>query len=653
MQKKSYWIWHFGDFEIYHSMLVNLRRQEYDADYPAFWKLSSPYVSVRFKKELECEEGSFTAYTNGKGYVMIDDVRYPIGVQVPVSKGRHTIVALISAQESFPALFVESDVCPSNGTWLCHHVAGEFEPVGFEECFDAVEKVPTVFPFEYEHKEPVSVEVRNDGLLYDFGTELFGYLNIKNASAEETMGVFYGESVEEALDTEYSIVRETVCGQSEYRLTQRAFRYVFIKTTAKCLDVSMEYEYLPLEQKGTFRCDNEKFNRIYDVCKHTFHLNCRESFLDGIKRDRWVWSGDAYQSARINNYLFADPAIVKRTAVGLVGRAPIEQHLNTIMDYSTLWIIGLYEYYMTYADLDFLQRIYPIAVELMAFCESRLNEDGFVVGKDDDWTFIDWSEIDKTGAVCAEQILMVQAYTTMAEIAKLLGCDAKDYAAKSAAMKARVNKFYWNDELGAFIDSYESGKKHVTRHANIFAVMYDIATPEQTESIVKNVLKNDAITKITTPYFEGYELDVLGKVGELHAIEDMLESYWGAMLDLGATTVWEEFDPTLSGAEHYAMYGYRYGKSLCHAWGAGPIYLFGRYYLGVYPTAPGYERFCVEPKLGGLKEINGTVPLGNDSVTISLDGKKLAVLATKDGGTLIWNGEKYPIEKNVLLTLNV
>jgi len=26
------------------------------------------------------------------------------------------------------------------------------------------------------------------------------------------------------------------------------------------------------------------------------------------------------------------------------------------------------------------------------------------------------------------------------------------------------------------------------------------------------------------------------------------------------------------------MYGRKYGKSLCHAWGAAPLYLLGRYY---------------------------------------------------------------------------
>ena len=115
------------------------------------------------------------------------------------------------------------------------------------------------------------------------------------------------------------------------------------------------------------------------------------------------------------------------------------------------------------------------------------------------------------------------------------------------------------------------------------------------------------------------------------------------MIELGAGTVWEEYHPEASGIEHYAMYGGKYEKSLCHAWGAGPIYLFGRYYLGVYATSAGYETFTVRPKLGGLEKICGTVPINGGTVTVELDQKRLSVTATKAGGTLLWNGKRYPL----------
>ena len=138
----------------------------------------------------------------------------------------------------------------------------------------------------------------------------------------------------------------------------------------------------------------------------------------------------------------------------------------------------------------------------------------------------------------------------------------------------------------------------------------------------------------------------MGKTDNFAYIENMINSYWNGMLDLGATTVWEEYDPKLSGAEHYEMYGNKYGKSLCHAWGASPIYLLGRYYLGVYPTSYGYDTFEVKPQLGNFKFIEGTVPINGGEVKVKLTENELKVIASKDGGTLVWNGKKYALTAN-------
>ena len=436
-------------------------------------------------------------------------------------------------------------------------------------------------------------------------------------------------------------------------MRQRAFRYVYVKGADAELELSADHEYLPLTARGAFSCSEPLFDKIYSAAEYTFHLNAREALLDGIKRDRWVWSGDAFQSARINRYLYADKDIEQRTLIGLIGRSPIEQHINTIIDYSFLWIISLYEHYTTYGDVDFLRRIYPITRELLDFSEIRFNSDGFIEGIGDDWTFIDWSEIEKVGAISAEQMLMIGVYGAMAELSAALGLDASEFISKKDALTKRVNEFYWNEEKGAYIDSYATGNAHVTRHANIFAVIFGIADDRQSKSILKNVLMNDSINPITTPYFEGYELDALAILGEFDAVEEKLRSYWGGMIELGATTIWEEYDPAMHGIEHYAMYGNKYEKSLCHAWGANPIYLFGRYYLGVSPASAGYETFLVKPRLGGLENIDGSVPVKDGTVRVRFDGKELFVLSDVSGGALVFGGKEYPLEKNVPFVLSL
>lgn len=125
------------------------------------------------------------------------------------------------------------------------------------------------------------------------------------------------------------------------------------------------------------------------------------------------------------------------------------------------------------------------------------------------------------------------------------------------------------------------------------------------------------------------------------------------MIDLGATSIWEQYLPTEKGAEHYAMYGKKYGRSLCHAWGGGPIYLLGRFAAGVYPTDVAYKTFTVEPKREIYKNFDATVPLPDgNTITVHLDAHTCRVKATRCGGTLIMGGKKYKIDPSREFTLS-
>ena len=42
---------------------------------------------------------------------------------------------------------------------------------------------------------------------------------------------------------------------------------------------------------GSFRCNDERLNRIWKTGAYTVHLNMQEYLWDGVKRDRLVWVG--------------------------------------------------------------------------------------------------------------------------------------------------------------------------------------------------------------------------------------------------------------------------------------------------------------------------------------------------------------------------
>ena len=290
---------------------------------------------------------------------------------------------------------------------------------------------------------------------------------------------------------------------------------------------------------------------------------------------------------------------------------------------------------------------------MMDYCISLADDDGFIRGREGDWVFIDWAEIDKIGAVSAEQMLFAESLKATWACGELLGHGEEHYLKRYEKLKQQIIASFWDEELGAYIDSFESGKRNITRHANIFALLWGYVDIEQRERIITNVLLNDSVPQISTPYFKFYELEVMCNIGRLDYVTNQIEEYWGGMLQLGATTFWEEYNAAVTDLERYGMYGDRYGKSLCHAWGASPIYLLGRYYLGVYPTSAGYDTFVVEPQLGGLEWMKGTVPINGGTVSIELTQSTVEIVTDQVGGTVRIHGREYLLSKDIPFILEL
>ena len=654
------WVWYPGDYEIYHSLLVHSRRYERGVHIPCQWSLATPYPNVAFSKEIELDcETEFVCYSTAPGVVSVMTGQFPhgsrkdyaTGTAVKVGPGKHKINIQIQKIGGLPAAFIDSEYIYTDETWDVTHatraIAGKAE---CEPAYTLSTDDPEVFPFSYERWDAVESRGVDGGILFDFGRETFGKLHIENADPSAVIRVQYGESETESLDPN-CVISETVTGKSEYVFPAYAFRYITLIGSVQGAKIWNEYEYLPLIDRADFTCDVPQVKKVFDVCVHTFHLNCREFFFDGIKRDRWVWSGDAYQSAMVNQYLFFDPAITRRTIRALLGRAPYEQHINCINDYSAYLIIMVWDYYRATGDEGFVRKVFPSVRALYDFIISRLDENGLVVGRPDDWVFMDWARFDREGPLCGEQILLWKIMDVMAKLTALLGIDGGDFAARAASIKDKIESLYWDAEKGAYIDSFESGRRNVTRHANIFSVLYEFA-PEKNGIIAENVLLNDDIDPITTPYFKFFELMALCRLGYVEKAQEMIRTYWYPMLELGATAIWEQFDPREKGAEHYSMYGDPYGRSLCHAWGSGPVCLLEKYVAGVENTGIAYDTFDVAPRPGTYGYFAATCPIWNGQVRVEFAAEKRSVsaCATRAGGTLKYRGMEISIPANETVT---
>ncbi len=663
------WIWYPGDFEIWLSNKMQVRRTEREAVFPPLWRYYSPYPLVTFQTEVDIpEEDDIKIYSEGPFQLLVDDVQiYGQPKSIKIAAGKHKISFKVYNQEVLPAIFIDGKYIKSNASWKvtnedklwidengkAQQSGTPWMPVGSWN-FDTPDKKPSEFQLATEPWNAKNTENINGSELIDFGKETFGYIKFHGLKGKGNLTLYYGESREEALDSEKceTLDRLSFDGTQpeDYVLEgSKAFRFVQVQKDASLEydSISMLYEFLPLDYRGSFKSSDKLLNQIWDVSAYTMHLTTREFFIDGIKRDRWIWAGDAHQSYLMNYYLFFDSPSVERTMVALRGKEPVTAHINIIMDYSLYWFIGVHDYYLYTGDTKFIKTFYPRMKTLMDYCLGRRNSEGFLEPLEGDWVFIDWADgLPKTGEVSFEQMLLAKSLEAMAVSAKIANEaeDQKKYEDLAADLKAKLFDVFWDDNNQVMKHQRIDGdiQDIVTRYANMFGIFFNYFDDAQKQSVKEKVLLNDDILEITTPYMRFYELEALCAMGEQEFVLNEIRDYWGGMLNLDATSFWEKYDPKQSGEEHLEMYGRPYGKSLCHAWGASPIYLFGRYYLGVEPTAPGYSKYDIKPNLGGLEWMEGKVPTPNGEVEVRITQNEIKVKASEGEGTLTFSSKIEP-----------
>ena len=115
------------------------------------------------------------------------------------------------------------------------------------------------------------------------------------------------------------------------------------------------------------------------------------------------------------------------------------------------------------------------------------------------------------------------------------------------------------------------------------------------------------------------------------------------MLNIGLTTFAENPDPT---------------RSDCHAWSASPNYDFFATICGILPDKPGFSSVKIEPAMGELQQVKGTIPHPDGNIIVSLERKGAKGVAAEITlpqnlrGTFIWEGKTLNL-KNGFQKINL
>ena len=668
------WIAYPGDYALWRGNDLQARRIERGGGYPVFWATYAPHPLVDFTIDVDLKEPE-VADIAWEGVcritASIDEDPWSLDMPGVISNkyvfpaGKYHLTARVYSQGKPPALYING---PTIKTGLDWRVDWRMRASGLG---GAPSLPPEILPdaktLETRFAKAATAKViRGNHVLADFGREMFGFVRLSGIAGSGRVRIIYGESEPEALCevTEehggpdvWEIV--AVGPEKEWRNpVARGFRYVHVipEPGVSVGGVAMDEEPCPVRSIGSFRSSDERLNRIWEVSVRTMELTSRDLFVDGVKRDRWTWSGDARQSCLMSYYLFEDQRLCRDTLFYLRGGDPVVMHLNAILDYTFYWFLSVWEYYLYTGDRVFLEQIYDRMVSLMDFTIGRLDEHGRPRDGYNDWVFIDWAPVKlrNKGGVCAfEQILFVEALEALARVGEAIGRKPReDYRARAAKLRAEVVPLWWDEELGGLrhkLNDDGTLDDQFTRYPNMFGLVWGYFDAAKRERVLKDVIFNDAVMKIETPYMRFYELESLLALGRHEQVLNEVKTYWGGMLDEGTTSFWEKYDPDEKGDEKYTFKNdWRpFRKSLCHAWGANPIYLIGRYCLGVEPIEPGFRKYVVKPNAAGLEWMEGTVPTPTGTIRVSVKGDSVDVVGCPgcDGEIVYPDGRREKIRE--------
>ena len=112
-----------------------------------------------------------------------------------------------------------------------------------------------------------------------------------------------------------------------------------------------------------------------------------------------------------------------------------------------------------------------------------------------------------------------------------------------------------------------------------------------------------------------------------------MKSYWGGMLENGATSFWEAWDPSWAGDDPHAKLEaddkVGYNASLSHGWSSGPASWLLERILGIRADAGGYSDIEVHPRLTGLTWIKGSMATPHGAVRVEANEKRVLIVVPR------------------------
>ena len=332
------------------------------------------------------------------------------------------------------------------------------------------------------------------------------------------------------------------------------------------------------------------FSQIEKVAISTLRDCMQTVFEDGPKRDRRIWIGDFKLQALANYCTFNNIDLVKRGLYlyaatandnGLLYGTLFEKpyphpQLHVPIDYCLLYNSMLLDYYQATNDEKTVLDLWPVALYQVKNVLPCITNDGLFEPSSAWWYFIDWNDqLDKGTALHG---IVIKTLSETWQLATLLHKedDLDALPAILSKMKNAARMHYYDQGTGLF----KSGKSgQISTASQAWMILAGVVSPDEGQQLFDRLGKEDRVVKPVSPYMYHYVLEAMMRCEMYGQAREFLLSYWGGMIDKGADTFWEVYDPD---DDYLSPYNSYLVNSYCHAWSCTPVYFIRKYHKELF-----------------------------------------------------------------------
>lgn len=386
-----------------------------------------------------------------------------------------------------------------------------------------------------------------------------------------------------------------------------SFRYLKVELMGASRDFDFAID--DMEFKAQSSAGEVKTSLLPSCSPEVSHINkvgietlreCMQTvYEDGPKRDRRLWIGDMYLESLANRYSFQNYQMTKRCLYLFAGLAaddgvlisncfelptPHPQYGSYCLTYCLLWNSTLLEYLKDTGDKTTALDLWKVAKRQTEDAISYVDDRGiFNQHKRGSyvWLFFDWRDgLDVNTPMQGATIFALQQTY---QLAKLIGKEKEvaEYPALIKKMQKAARTYLYDVKRGVMVsgkdaqgDGMKCAQPQLSILSQVWSVKAGILSKKEGAKAIRTAMKNKEVLMPGTPYATHYLIEAMLLCNMQKEARQYLVDYWGGMVNKGADTFWEAYDPK---DDFISPYGFSPVNSACHAWSCTPVYFIHQY----------------------------------------------------------------------------